>query len=57
MKRFEFDDVMDFGEFFKAVDDETLGYLYMTNPQSVYDMCMFLSLDEQLKKEHKEHLN
>lgn len=48
--------VDNFTEFFFNLDDETLAVVAYKYPQALSNMCMFLTLDQQLKREQIENL-
>jgi hypothetical protein len=43
--------VDNFTEFFFNLDDETLAIIAYKYPQALVNMCMFLTLDQQLRRE------
>ena len=44
-------DNLSFTEIFETFDEEYLTYVAYENPEQLNRMCMFLSLDDQLRKE------
>jgi hypothetical protein len=49
----EIEEVNSFKEFFDQLDEEFLIKLYLSDPKSIYRMCVLLSLDIQLEIEGK----
>lgn len=49
----EIEEVNSFREFFDQLDEEFLIKLYLSDPKSIYRMCVLLSLDIQLEIEGK----
>jgi hypothetical protein len=45
-----------FADIFEAFDDETLTSIAYNNPEQLKRMCLFLSLDDQIRKEELERM-
>jgi hypothetical protein len=43
-----------FTQFFFSIDDKTLANIAYTSPTSLYRMCMYLTVDQQLLRQEVE---
>ena len=53
-KKQETEEISNFSQVFNSMEDELLVEMAMYYPQQLRDLCLFLTLDQQLAKEELE---
>jgi hypothetical protein len=49
------EEISNFSQVFNSMEDELLVEMALYYPQQLRDLCLFLTLDQQLAKEELEH--